>query len=178
MHITLSQYFSVYSISLSDSLSLSLSLFCLSVSLSLCLSVSLSLCLSVSLSLCLSVSLSLCLSVSLSLCLSNIYLIVYPEDHVRELQHGVPLDLCESDDVVEVVEELVGGLRQAQVLLVLHKRGLNKQIIHAEYTNTCQIICLEGRLHIKSLSTALTYEYYLAAVGFCLWINAESLFKP
>jgi hypothetical protein len=69
----LSPCLSVFSVSLSLSVFLSLCLYvslCLLVSLSLCFPVSLSLCLSASLSLCRSVSLSLCLSVSLSLCLS------------------------------------------------------------------------------------------------------------
>ena len=62
----LSIYLSIY---LSISLSLSLSIY-LSICLSVCLSVYLSICLSVYLSICLSVYLSICLPVYLSTCLS------------------------------------------------------------------------------------------------------------
>ena len=51
------------------------------------------------------------------------YLVIDLEHHVGELQHGVPLDLCQGDDVVEVVQQLVGGLSHAaQVLAGLKLR--------------------------------------------------------
>ena len=51
------------------------------------------------------------------------YLVVDLEHHVGELQHGVPLDLRQGDDVVEVVQQLVGRLSHAaQVLAGLKLR--------------------------------------------------------
>jgi hypothetical protein len=48
-------------------------------------------------------------------------LVVNPEHHVGELDHGVTLDLCEGDDVVKVVHQLLGGLiHRAQVFSILN----------------------------------------------------------
>ena len=49
------------------------------------------------------------------------YLIIYPENHIRELKHGVPLEFGDSDDIVEVVHQLVGRLTHTtQMFLVLN----------------------------------------------------------
>ena len=65
------------------------------------------------------------------------YLVIDLEHHVGELQHGVALDLRQGDDVVEVVQQLVGRLSHAaQVLAGLKLRT---------YLNYCITNCKLNR---------------------------------
>ena len=57
------------------------------------------------------------------------YLVIDLEHHVGELQHGVALDLCQGDDVVEVVQQLIWRLSHAaQVLTRLKLRTIHSNV--------------------------------------------------